>query len=471
VDGSAVTEEHHRTMSLYPAPFYLPQSTQYHTAGSSGSLLPTPGQQPYDLNTSSCKIRDYAKPGLGAALLHRSSGVCLKQYGAPGVQPINHVPSSGSHKYPRVSTPPTRLLQQHYGRRLAHPQPQVASTAYYFQQKPCQYGSASPRTGQRFLYGTQPTQLSAYAMHPLQKGFALTTTYEYAEAGRKGAESSVRQPSGRKSAILNSYRGSNLTIGTPMMRSTRIAEPIEVIVNSAPSVAAVVSSSPSSSLITASMTSTTGTSTITTIVTLTTTATTTATTVTATTNSDNNKSALIDPETKSTLLSSSSESPPLASYASVAHPFPNLSSPNPKQVQFFGSSGGNGSGGGGGGVQRYANNSSSNISQQQQHQLRSSNGNGSNGRYPTSSSMSVRGGKTSSVLRQPSTGSTKYKMNGIVQSSAGKMPIDEGNIGGAGDAPSVGRLPITPPGTPQETSGESDQHLNDACHHIQALNL
>ncbi|XP_012275007.1 translation initiation factor IF-2 isoform X2 [Orussus abietinus] len=85
------------------------------------------------------------------------------------------------------------------------------------------------------------------------------------------------------------------------------------------------------------------------------------------------------------------------------------------------------------------------------------------GRKPTEK---YPGPGPNSVLR---TG--KYKVNGIVQTS-GKG--SEEALGGAGDASNVGRLPITPPGTPRNHPGHpaGDQNqLGETCHQMQTLSL
>nr|BAM66419.1 boule [Athalia rosae]BAM66422.1 boule [Athalia rosae] len=73
-----------------------------------------------------------------------------------------------------------------------------------------------------------------------------------------------------------------------------------------------------------------------------------------------------------------------------------------------------------------------------------------------------------SMLRQH-----KYKTNGLMQ--AGGKSTDD-SLGGAGDAPpGVGRMPLTPPGTPRNNhpahSTTDQNQINDTCHQIQALSL
>lgn len=61
----------------------------------------------------------------------------------------------------------------------------------------------------------------------------------------------------------------------------------------------------------------------------------------------------------------------------------------------------------------------------------------------------------------------KFKVNGMMQNT-GKN-IEEG-LGGAGDAQqTVGRMPLTPPGTPRNLHDSSQ--VNDACHQMQTLTL
>ncbi|XP_031780701.1 trithorax group protein osa isoform X1 [Nasonia vitripennis] len=415
------TPVHYRTMSIYPTTLFVPHAAQYPgtTANQPGaSLLPTPPQQPYDLSgkyhsKSGLLGSPYAKgPPHGASpLLHHPQSAYIKQYNGPPLQPSH----GGHHKYPRVTTPPSRLShhqgqQTQYGKR-------GSQATYYFSQKSCQYGGPGPRTGhQPFVYGPQ-TQFSPYAMpHPgsLPKG-SYTLSYEnsrrnYSSDHTDNYHPGIRQGN-RKNAVSN-YRGSNLTMSATATPSS--ATPVETISKSE-------CAKPGDD----------------------------ATATTTTSSSTETETSATPSKTPPGRSNDNSPPPPPASNSPMTRPHPNLSpSPNPNQVQYFVSSSGN---------QR---NNSSSFGQQQ----RSS-------RYPTSTSMSSRGGKSQGPLRQ--TGAGKYKMNGIVQ-TGGKLSVaDEVDLGGAGDAPPVVRMPLTPPGTPQQsqTPGATEQQLNESCHQMQALRL
>ncbi|EGI70859.1 Protein boule [Acromyrmex echinatior] len=158
-------------------------------------------------------------------------------------------------------------------------------------------------------------------------------------------------------------------------------------------------------------------------------------------------------------------SPPPAPYSPMTRPLPTLSPPT-LQVQFYAPA-----------QNRYQPSSMPLSQTQQQQQQQQSAGNqrsrysvgqalSSTNRKPSDKYSSTTGSQTT-MLRQ-----SKYKMNGIMQTTAtavaGKLADDA--LGGAGDGP--GRLPITPPGTPRTSShpAAGDQ-LSDTCHQMQALTL
>ena len=471
---------HYRTMPIYPTSLYIPHGSPYTTgagpgnASGGGSLLPTPPQQPYDLSgVAAAKYRDYSKAGLvngpyktgppphgGSPLIHQSAYV--KQYNGPPLQPGPHHGLAAHQKYPRVTTPPARLS---YGKRnVVNQQHHLASPTYYFPQKMSgQYG-ATQRSGQQFVYGGQPPQLSAYAMAAhaagnLHKSFVLGGGYENAN-GRRSVNSEHADVvySGRqtrnKSAMVNSYRGSNLTMSASASTASNNVDTSNASSSNSSSTSKPQQQPQQESMQAAEPSSEAKT-------TATTTAATKTTSNSSTISSSSNNTTT---ETETSAKNSSSDntaSPPPASHSPQTRPHPNVSpSPNPNQVQqLFGPGSG-----GGGSSQRYNTSSGS-------HQQRG----GSANRYPMSSSASSRGGggKSSSVMRQNSGsgGGNKFKINGIVQTS-GKLVDEGGNLGGAGDAPSVvvGRLPLTPPSTPQQTSS-GDQQLNESCHQMQSLVL
>jgi len=158
-------------------------------------------------------------------------------------------------------------------------------------------------------------------------------------------------------------------------------------------------------------------------------------------------------------------SPPPAPYSPMTRPLPTLSPPT-LQVQFYAPA-----------QNRYQPSSMPLSQTQQQQQQQQSVGNqrsrysvgqalSSTNRKPSDKYSSTTGSQAT-MLRQ-----SKYKMNGIMQTTAttvaGKLADDA--LGGAGDGP--GRLPITPPGTPR-TAGHpaAGDQLSDTCHQMQALTL
>ncbi|XP_047349129.1 putative uncharacterized protein DDB_G0279653 isoform X2 [Vespa velutina] len=150
-------------------------------------------------------------------------------------------------------------------------------------------------------------------------------------------------------------------------------------------------------------------------------------------------------------------SPPPAPYSPMTRPLPTLSPPTP-QVPYYPPA-----------QNRYQPSLPSQHQQQQQQQQSGQR------RYtvaPTLSTNRKTTEKYSNANSQTMLRQSKYKVNSIIQSS-GK--VSEDSLGGAGDAPpAVGRMPITPPGTPQthpaHSTGDQNQ-LSDTCHQIQALTL
>lgn len=155
-------------------------------------------------------------------------------------------------------------------------------------------------------------------------------------------------------------------------------------------------------------------------------------------------------------------SPPPAPYSPMTRPLPTLSPPT-SQVQFYAP------------VQnRYQPPSMQPSSQPQQQQ---SINNNQRSRYSVGQTLANRKpsdkysnvtGSSQTMLRQ----SAKYKVNGIMQTTATTVTskLTDDNLGGAGDGP--GRLPITPPGTPRAGGhpAAGDQ-LSETCHQMQTLTL
>ncbi|XP_018306655.1 atrophin-1 [Mycetomoellerius zeteki] len=158
-------------------------------------------------------------------------------------------------------------------------------------------------------------------------------------------------------------------------------------------------------------------------------------------------------------------SPPPAPYSPMTRPLPTLSPPT-LQVQFYAP------------AQNRYQPSSMPLSQTQQQQQQSAGNQrsrysvgqalSSTNRKPSDKYSSTTGSQTT-MLRQ-----SKYKMNGIMQTTATAVAskLADDALGGAGDGP--GRLPITPPGTPRTAghpaAGDQNQ-LSDTCHQMQALTL
>ncbi|KAK9302303.1 hypothetical protein QLX08_005720 [Tetragonisca angustula] len=156
-------------------------------------------------------------------------------------------------------------------------------------------------------------------------------------------------------------------------------------------------------------------------------------------------------------------SPPPAPYSPMTRPLPTLSPPT-SQVQFYNPA-----------QNRYQPSLAPSQHQQQQQPQQPN----AQRRYTIAPALSASrkplekyansGSQTTTttMLRQ-----NKYKVNGIMQT--GNKVADD-SLGGAGDAPpGVGRMPITPPGTPRTHSGHpaGDQNqLSDTCHQMQALSL
>ncbi|KAK0165971.1 hypothetical protein PV328_004437 [Microctonus aethiopoides] len=156
-------------------------------------------------------------------------------------------------------------------------------------------------------------------------------------------------------------------------------------------------------------------------------------------------------------------SPPPAPYSPMTRPLPNLSPPN-IQVQFYTAQSRYQS-------QNQPNNHQHHQQQQQQQPLQyqqqqqrrygpaMTNQIGSSGRKSTDK-FNTTGGQSGVMLRN-----NKFKVNGMMP-NAGKNCEE----GGAGDAQqTVGRMPLTPPGTPHNL--QDPNQINDACHQMQALTL
>lgn len=146
-------------------------------------------------------------------------------------------------------------------------------------------------------------------------------------------------------------------------------------------------------------------------------------------------------------------SPPPAPYSPMTRPLPTLSPPT-SQVQFYAPA-----------QNRYQPSLAPSQHQQQASQRRYTVAPTISATRKPSEKYSSSTGSQTTMLRQ-----NKYKVNGIMQ--AGTKVTDD-SLGGAGDAPpGVGRMPITPPGTPRTHPGHpAGDQLSDTCHQMQALSL
>ncbi|XP_054008277.1 atrophin-1-like isoform X1 [Hylaeus anthracinus] len=156
-------------------------------------------------------------------------------------------------------------------------------------------------------------------------------------------------------------------------------------------------------------------------------------------------------------------SPPPAPYSPMTRPLPTLSPPT-SQVQYYTTA-----------QNRYQPSLAPSQHQQQQQQQQQASQRRytiaptlSASRKPTEKYSSSGSAQTTAMLRQ-----SKYKVNGIMQTG---NKVSDDSLGGAGDAPpGVGRMPITPPGTPRahhpgHPAGDQNQ-LSDTCHQMQTLTL
>ncbi|KAL7305138.1 hypothetical protein TKK_0002537 [Trichogramma kaykai] len=352
------------------------------------------------------------------ALMQGSGSVYGKSY-------ISHPPPQ-SQKYPRVSTPPARLQQ--LGRRPSAPGPQQQQQQ---QQKQQQHQQQQHHQQQHHQHQQQqlPPTLYVHKPAPCQFGArSLATGYIYqqpipATYGPKYGFEYARAERPQRRLNVNNYRGSNLTMSSAEPASKDIPSSVkQQPQQQQPQTQAQQSDS------NANVTASESGDAIETV--------------------DANSSA---PATTNTPITSNT-SPANTS----SNPNPNLSpSPNPTQVQSFGS-------------------------QQQQQRF---NGQRGPGRYPPGGASGARGAPKTSAVRQ-----SKFKINGVnptttATSTAGSVSAvttkqQQSEDAGGGDAPvSITRLPLTPPGTPQQQSpnsgviGSTEQQIQESCHQIQALGL
>ncbi|KAJ8680219.1 hypothetical protein QAD02_016006 [Eretmocerus hayati] len=424
-EDATIGPGHYRPVSVYSGPLYMcppPGGSANPNAGP--SLLPTPPQPPFDLSSSGHpKYREYgSKPFVKPApplpgQPHHNPSAYARHYSG---QALSQQQPQQSHHQAKRGLPPG--VYQHPTHHLS------GSPAYYF--PPKQSGSR-PGQQQPFL----SSYMAPTRNHPSHEHY-IAAGNGRRSAGSDLTQSLHSQPQPLNPDVRHSGRGRQLgasgaksalaVAGNPSSNSgTESAK--SAIDECTSSKAEIMSSKSAGETDSSEDTNHTDLSTKSTNMTI------------ATKNNPNHSS-----EDCHNPATSSSAVPATRPYPSVS------SSPNhPNQVQFFGSS-----------SQRYGN-TSSGLQQQR------------GARY---SSYGSRGGsnKGSGFIRQQSGsgGSSKYKMNGFVQSSNGKISNDD--LGGAGDAPPVGRMPLTPPTTPQQSVGASDsqgQQLNDACHQMQTLSL
>ncbi|XP_033231095.1 uncharacterized protein PB18E9.04c-like isoform X2 [Belonocnema kinseyi] len=416
---------HCRTYVYHPAAVYIPHShapPPYHNT-SGTSLLPTPPPpttpQPFDYSQKP-NFRDYSKgivvnpqnysPNsnylMSSSSIHQNS--FAKSPAAVSANPqIYKYTAEAMHKYQSLGIPSSRLSSGHHYKRNFGSNA-GSSSSCFLSQKP---GAYSPQTAHKSL---PPT----YSSPCTNKNFEYTNgrrNYNEHHADNvKSSSSSPYNTSSRKNA--SSYRANNATTDFDGLKNGPSNE----------------SSNFGSNRNLQSANSQTG---------------------------NNNSSSSSSTETG---ITDKPTSPPPAPYSPMTRPLPTLSPPTPtSQVQFYSP------------AQNRFQQPPPMSHQHHQQQLQQSN----QRRYAAppplrraekySSSSSSAATCQNSVLRQPN----KYKVNGIIQTGGGNSKVSEDSIGGAGDAPSaIGRIPLTPPGTPRNHSSDTNQ-LSDACHQMQALNI
>ncbi|XP_015434077.1 PREDICTED: atrophin-1-like isoform X1 [Dufourea novaeangliae] len=433
-----------RAIVYHPAAVYIPHAhttPQYHNATGGASLLPTPAsvsQQIYDASSKSpsySSAREYTKSGPanghnqtgytkasstqshGFALSHQAA-TFVKAQNLGNTQYKQHTNMETGYKYTSAAMA-TRFSMPH-NRRTAGGTT-VGSPACYLTQKTDGYGPQSQTGVQRSV--NYPSNVQSYTPGYASSQSKMYTSFEYANGGRRNNHSTDQYfdnntavRSSNYSARKNSYRSNNgQTEGN--VSSGRSNEnynnPIEGEGNNGSQGVHQV--------------------------------------VTGETSGNNTEKPV---------------SPPPAPYSPMTRPLPTLSPPTSSQVSTFCAPAQN----------RYqpslapSQHQQQQSSQQRRYSIAPSTTLSTGGRKPAekyTSSGSTQSSSSSSILRQ-----NKYKVNGIMQ-TGGK--VSEDSLGGAGDAPpGVGRMPITPPGTPRAHPGHpaGDQNqLSDTCHQMQALTL
>ncbi|KOC69426.1 hypothetical protein WH47_09384 [Habropoda laboriosa] len=433
-DDCSANQMHCRAIVYHPAAVYIPHThtPPFHNASGGTSLLPTPpsvSQQMFDsANKNQCfNSREYTKPSgsvnaqnnyaksqnHGIALSHQNPFVRAQNVG--NSQSYKHSNIDGGYKYttPAMSS---RFSAMQYNKKAAGSG--VGSPAYFVAQK----STESYNTVQK---SNAFVASQSYNCANTQKMFNTMPNFEYANGRR------VNNPvCGGDQYFENATKSGNYSVrknATSYRNNGVVTGQIEGSTNSA-------SQTNDNKHVTTNM------------------------------ENENGSSQGIAQATESS-NSEKPVSPPPAPYSPMTRPLPTLSPPT-SQVQFYAPA-----------QNRYQ---PSLAPPQQQHQQQQQSN--TQRRYTISPALSASSRKptekysSSSSSSQPATTTmlrqSKYKVNGIMQTGS---KVSEDSLGGAGDAPpGVGRMPITPPGTPRTHPGHpaGDQsQLSDTCHQMQALSL
>ncbi|XP_076759882.1 uncharacterized protein LOC143428715 isoform X1 [Xylocopa sonorina] len=419
-DDCSGNQMHCRTFVYHPATVYIPHThtPPFHNASGGTSLLPTPpsvSQQIYDSNKSQCfSSREYAKSGTvnGQSNYSKSQshGIGLSQQNNPFVRAQN-IGNSQSYKHSNID-----------GAYNKYPSPAMSSrfsVQYNKKMAGSNVGSPACFVAQKFSDGYNAAQklssfgTSSYNSVNTQKMFSPSAmSFDYANGRRANPGGDQYFENASKSSGYSNRKGANY-------RNSGLIGQTE--------------GSGSSN------------------------------------NQSNDKyAANIEDEASNSQGMQGTEnnnsekpvSPPPAPYSPMTRPLPTLSPPT-SQVQFYVPA-----------QNRYqASLAPSQHQQQQQSNVQRrytiapalSASRKPSEKYSASSTQA----STATMLRQ-----NKYKVNGIMQTG---NKVTDDSLGGAGDAPpGVGRMQITPPGTPRTHPGHpaGDQNqLSDTCHQMQALSL
>ncbi|XP_076680572.1 uncharacterized protein LOC143375409 isoform X3 [Andrena cerasifolii] len=430
-DDCGGNQMHCRAIVYHPAAVYIPHAhtPPYHNASGGTSLLPTPPSVSQPMYDSSGKgqtfgSRDYAKsgPANGQSTGYPKSqghGVALSSHQGPFVkaqalgnaQSYKHSSAEGGYKYSSPAIASSRFPVQ-YNRRTAAGSA-VGSPACLPGQK--SDGYSGPQGSQRSGGHHLASSLAVAQSYASSKMFNAGQGFEYANGRRHNNNDQYFDAVAMKPGNYSARKAAANSYRSNNGQTEGTAGP-----------GGQAAECYASNQI----------------------------------ESDSSSGAQV---AQAGVESNSSEkpvSPPPAPYSPMTRPLPTLSPPT-SQVQFYTPA-----------QNRYQPSLASSQQQQTASQRRYTIAPAlPAGRKPTEKYSGSAGGQSTAagtMLRQ-----NKYKVNGIMQ-TGGKVPDD--SLGGAGDAPpGIGRMPITPPGTPRghhpgHPAGDQSQ-LSDTCHQMQALSL